>query len=59
MAAAHHSSGAGPLLPLMQRLLAFAKSQDCIAAGYSLDGQPLVNYTDLAFLAPFWALAQV
>ena len=47
------------LEPLMQRLAAFAASQDCIAAGYTLDGQPLVNYTDLAFLAPFWALLQV
>ena len=58
--AAHRQLSDDPRLgPLMQRLAAFSASQDCIAAGYSLDGQPLVDYTDLAFLAPFWALLQV
>ncbi|OZJ04509.1 hypothetical protein BZG36_02237 [Bifiguratus adelaidae] len=61
----YHMTKDARLLPLLQTMAQFFaqqvhKNEDGVLAGYKLNGKPLNDYTDLAFLAPasflFWTL---
>ncbi len=47
------------ILPILQAQQHFFQGQQQIAAGYQLDGTPLVTYSNIAFQAPVWCLFKV
>lgn len=59
LAAYWHQTKDDRILPLLKAQQQFFEGQKMIAAGYKLDGTPLENYSNIAFLAPVWCLFKV